>query len=818
MNVIKFGGSSISNSKNIKKVLKLIETFDDKTIIVVSAIGKTTDLISQSGKLASIKNLKYKEVFKKIKSNHFTIIRNLSDINFQVKILTEVQKLFIDLENILDGIYNLGEFNQNISDKILAFGEKLSSYIIYEISKNYKLNINYLDSSKIISVEKNSFIKVLINYKKTYKNWEKFSNENNFLRLIMPGFIASDQNNKITNLGRGGSDFTASIIANITNSKKITLWTDVNGLYTANPKIVKQAVPIDNLSYEEAMELSHFGAKVIYPPTIQPAMDKKIPIFIKNTFNSKYKGTKIGLVNNLSNSIVKGISHIEDIALLNIEGSGMIGEPGYLKRLYEILYHNRINIVMATQASSEHSICLGINMYDYSKAEKLINEEFENEIRNNILKEINVEKNQCLITLVGDKMKKHQGISGKMFSVLGSNNINVKAILQGSSERNITAAIEKKDIKKAVNTLHERFFEKNIKELNLFIVGVGNVGSSLIEQIRKQKSYLENNLSLRIRVRALSNSRKMVFNSNGIDLSKWKSALKKGENANSEKFYKKVLKLNFRNSIFVDNTASISISKEYDKYLLESIGVVTCNKIACSGSLKEYLNLKNLSKKYDAPFLFETNVGAGLPIIDTLKNLRASGDKILSIQAVLSGSLNFIFNTFKRKNTFCDVVKQASNLGYTEPDPKIDLSGIDVARKILILCRESGLKFELDDIKNKQFLPKECFKTKNNLELFNSIEKNNSFFNKILESAKSKEKRLKYIAEYKNGKAKVSLKEVDKNHSFYNLEGSDNIVLFYTDRYFNQPLIVKGAGAGAEVTASGIFGDIIRISNYRYHH
>ena len=818
MNVVKFGGSSIWNSKNIKKVFKLIKTFDDKTIIIVSAIGKTTDLISQSGILASNKNIKYKEIFKKIKSNHFTIIRNLSDINFQVKILTNVQKLFIDLENILDGIYNLGEFNKNISDKILGFGEKLSSYIIYEISKNYKLNFNYLDSSKIISIKKNSFIKVLIDYKKTYKNWAKFRNKNNFSKLIMPGFIASDQNNKITNLGRGGSDFTASIIANITNSKKITLWSDVNGLYTANPKIVKQAIPIDNLSYEEAMELSHFGAKVIYPPTIQPAMDKKIPIFIKNTFNTKYKGTQIGLANNSSNSIVKGISHIEDIAILNIEGSGMIGEPGYLKRLYEILYHNRINIVMATQASSEHSICLGINMYDYSKAEKLINEEFENEIRNNILKEISVEKNQCIITLVGDKMKKHQGISGKMFSELGSNNINVKAILQGSSERNITAVIEKKDIKKAINTLHERFFEKNIKELNLFIVGVGNVGSSLIEQIRKQKSYLENNLSLRIRVRALSNSKKMVFNPNGIDLGKWKSALKKGENADSDKFYKKVLKLNFRNSIFVDNTASISISKEYDKYLIESIGVVTCNKIACSGSLKEYLNLKNLSKKYDAPFLFETNVGAGLPIIDTLKNLRASGDKILSIQAVLSGSLNFIFNNFESKNTFCDVVKEAYKLGYTEPDPKIDLSGVDVARKILILCRESGLKFELSDIKNKQFLPKECFITNNNLELFNSIKKNNSFFNRILESAKSKGKRLKYIAEYKNGKAKVYLREVDKNHSFYNLEGSDNIVLFYTDRYFDHPLIVKGAGAGAEVTASGIFGDIIRISNYRYHH
>lgn len=818
MNVVKFGGSSLSNSKNIKKVLGLVNKIDDDTIIVVSAIGKTTDLITESGLLASKKNIYYKEIYKKIKSNHFNIIRNLSDINFQVKTLTTVQKLFLELESILDGLYNVGEYSKKINDKISSYGEILSSHIIFDIAKNLNFDVDYLDASKIIKVEKNTFNKIFIDYKSTKKNWEIFNKNNSFSKLIMPGFIASDQNNKITTLGRGGSDFSASIIANVTNSEKITLWTDVDGLYTANPKIVKQAIPISHLSYEEAMELSHFGAKVIYPPTIQPAMDKKIPIFIKNTFNDKSKGTKIGYNKNTINSIVKGISHIENIAILNLEGSGMVGEPGYLKRLYEILYHNHLNIIMVSQASSEHSICFGVSMNDSIEAEKLINQEFKNEIKNNIIKKLNVENNQCIVTLVGDKMKKHQGISGKMFSALGSNNINVKAITQGSSERNITVVIEKKDVKKALNILHERFFEKNIKQVNLFIIGVGNVGSSLIKQIKKQRIYLEKNLSVRLRVIALANSKKMIFNYKGINLSNWKSKLKIGTKSNINKFFKKILKLNYRNSIFIDNTASPEIAKEYGKYLKENIGVVTCNKIACSDELKEYMKLKQLSKKFDSPFLFETNVGAGLPIIDTLKNLIASGDKILSIEAILSGSLNYMFNNFNEENTFCKVVQNATNLGYTEPDPKIDLSGIDVARKILILCRESGIKLELNDIKNIQFLPKECFKAKDNEELFSLIEKNNNTFNNILKKAKSKQKKLKYIAEYKNGKAKVSLKEVDRNHNFYNIEGSDNIVLFYTNRYHNQPLIVKGAGAGAEVTASGIFADIIRISNYRYHH
>ena len=659
----------------------------------------------------------------------------------------------------------------------------------------------------------NNYGKAAVNFEVTNELIADYFASNEAQIVIVPGFIASTNDGIGTTLGRGGSDYTAAIIAAALDATELEIWTDVNGMFTANPKIVKQAQPIANISYQEAMELSHFGAKVLYPPTIQPVLRKNIPILIKNTFEPESEGTLISDKVISNSNPVKGISHIENITLITLEGSGMIGVAGSSKRLFEVLSHENINVIFITQASSEHSICIGILNSDAEKAENAINKAFANEIAQNKIDPCIVETDLCIIALVGENMKNHQGLSGRMFSTLGKNNVNIRAIAQGASERNISAVINERDVKKALNSLHENFFEENTKQLNLFVMGVGNVGEKFIEQISQQKKFLKENLKINLRVIAVSNSRKMYFDEDGIPLKEWQSLLENGETANKEAFIAKVKALNLRNSIFVDITANQEVSETYEQYLKQNVAVVTCNKIACSSAYDNYKKLKNLSRQFNAPFLFETNVGAGLPIIDTLKHLIASGDKVNKIQAVLSGSLNFIFNNFDENHSFHDVVKEAGVQGFTEPDPKIDLSGVDVARKILILIRESGYQFDIEDIANRSFLPEECLATTNNEDFFKSLIKNAAHFENLLKEAQAKDSRLKYVATFENGKASVGLEFIPKESPFYNLEGKDNIVQFYTDRYVDQPLLIKGAGAGAAVTASGIFADVIRIGN-----
>ena len=811
MKVLKFGGSSVANAENIKKVAAIIKKPDyQKAVIIVSALGGVTDLLIQTGSAASHGLESYKETLLQLEKRHIDTAKGLLPVTTQSSCLSSIKQQFNELEDICEGVFRLGELSARTKDRIVSFGELLSSKIIAAFFESAGLNNQWIDSRAVIKTNSNYGF-ATVDFELTNQLIHEKISESNASLFLAPGFISSDLENHTTTLGRGGSDYTASIFAAALKVEGLEIWTDVTGMMTADPRWVPNARTIPNISYREAMELSHFGAKVIYPPTIQPAMQKGISISIKNTFEPDAAGSLIESIPPIAGDIITGISSINHVTLLSLEGSGMVGIPGFSKRLFEALASEKVNVILITQSSSEHSICVAINTVDAEKAKKSVDTAFDYEVKTGKVEPLKVEHDQSIVALVGDKMKSHTGIAGRMFNALGRNGINIRAIAQGSSERNISAVLAYSDVKKAVNVLHEAFFESTHKQLNVYIIGAGNVGGKLIEQIKQQQQYLLENLNLQLRITGIANSRKMLFNEEGINLNQWKDSLAQSESMSLTNFIATIIHKNLRNSVFVDVTANAEVASVYHQLLSKSVGVVACNKIAASSPFVNYRHLKSLSKEFNAPFLFETNVGAGLPVIGTLNDLIKSGDKINKIQAVLSGTLNFVFNNYDGKTSFAEVVKQAQDEGYTEPDPRLDLGGTDVMRKIMILAREAGEKIEMENISNNSFLPKSCFEG-TVADFYIEMAKHEAHFKSLYEAAADENCKLKFVASFEDGKAAVGLQHIPSNSDFYHLYGKDNIVLFYTQRYPEQPLVVKGAGAGADVTASGVFADIIRVA------
>jgi len=812
MQVLKFGGTSVANAENISKVVAIVkETVKkDTTVVVVSALGGVTDLLLGAAALAADGDELYKEKLTTIEQRHIEAVKQLIPVAQQSQLLSLVKKSCNEIEDICNGIFLLRELTARSKDRIGSYGEWLSSQIIAAKFKADGTDAVWKDARELITTN-SDFTSAEVDFVATDKKINDFFSGEKSSLFILPGFIAADRNGVTTTLGRGGSDYTAAILASALQADLLEIWTDVSGMMTADPRLTNNARIIPNISYQEAMELSHFGAKVIYPPTIQPVMSKGIPVWIKNTFAPADKGTVIESLTKGKGDIVRGISSINNIALISLEGSGMIGIPGFSKRLFEALSSEKINVILITQSSSEHSICVGIDSSSVEKAKQVVDAAFANEIALQKVEPLIIEAELSIVALVGESMKNHTGISGRMFSAMGRNGVNIRAIAQGSSEKNISAVIATKDVRKAINVLHEEFFETTYKQVNLFITGTGNVGAKLLGQLKQQLDFLQQQMRLQVRVVGLSNSRKMLIDEEGIDLNNWKEKLDAGETASLQKFIDEIISRNLRNSVFVDITANDKVAMVYDQFLQKSISVVACNKVAASSAYSNYKKLKDLSREFNSQFLFETNVGAGLPVIASLSDLVHSGDRVNKMQAVLSGTLNFVFNNYDGSRLFADVVKQAQDEGYTEPDPRLDLGGTDVMRKILILAREAGETMEMEDIANNSFMPASCMQG-SVADFYAAMAKEEAHFKKLLDKAKADGCILKFVASFDNGKASVGLQHIDPKHDLYHLYGKDNIVLFYTNRYKEQPMVVKGAGAGAEVTASGVFADIMRAS------
>jgi aspartokinase/homoserine dehydrogenase 1 len=812
MNILKFGGTSVGSQESITALISLLKpnAESENPVVVLSAMSGVTNALLEMAENA--RNLQdYSAALKEVEEKHFKVIRALLPASAQNPVLTKLKIFFNELEDILQSVHNLRELSPQTKDLILSYGERCSTAMISHIAKQQFPEALYVDGSELIKTD-NNFGQAKVNTNLSEMLINDFYRTNSGKLLFVTGFISSNDEGRVTTLGRGGSDYTAAIWGAALNAEEIQIWTDVDGMLTADPRIVNKAFSLPELSYTEAMELSYFGAKVIYPPTMIPAFLKRIPIVIKNTFNTSFAGTYIKHGTSPSNLPIKGISSIDEISILNLCGSGMVGKAGFSGRLFSLLSREQINVVLITQSSSEHSITFAVKPADSLKALSLINKEFELELQAKKLEYPEVENGLSVLAIVGENMKRTPGMAGKLFNALGRNGVNVRAIAQGSSEYNISVIISKADLSKAVNAVHDAFYADLKKTLHVFCLGTGNIGKTLFQQLVNQTPFLADNNDLQVKVMGISNTRKMLLNPNGIDLNNWEEELNVQDMpASLPEFIKKMRAMNLPNCVFVDNTASPNPVDFYLDILQSSISVVTCNKLGNSAEYEQYAAFKQAARTYGVDFFYETNVGAGLPIIRTLRDLMLSGDKISRIEAILSGTISYIFNNYKEGVLFHEVVKEAQDKGYTEPDPRDDLNGKDFMRKMLILARDAGYPLEEKDIELQNMLPPSCMAADTVADFYKELENNTDYFENLKNTAAADQKVLRYIGKMEDGKVSISLQMVEESHPFFTLSGSDNIISFTTNRYKDRPLVVKGPGAGAEVTAAGVFADIINV-------
>ena len=811
MKILKFGGTSVGSIASIQTLLNILKNEKgEKPVVVLSAMSGVTNLLVSMAEGAA-QGVDFAPSLAELEKRHFEAVKALLDIQHQNPAFTKLKINFNQLEELLQGVLTLKELTPKTRDLVLSFGERCSTVMISKIAAQHFPEAIFVDASELIKTD-SSFGNAKVNMELSEQLIRGFYSENKGKMLFVTGFIAGNDAGQITTLGRGGSDYTAAIFGSALNASEIDIWTDVNGMMTADPRMVKKAFPLPELTYTEAMELSYFGAKVIYPPTMIPAFLKKIPIVIKNTFEPEFPGTVIQHDCKASNLPIKGISSINSISILNLEGSGMVGKSGFSGRLFSLLAREQINIILITQSSSEHSITFAVQPADAEKAKALIEQEFELELLANKLESPEIEANLAVLAVVGENMKQTPGVSGKLFHALGRNGVNVRAIAQGSSEYNISVIISSHDLAKALNAVHDAFFIELTKTLHAFCLGTGNIGKTLFKQLNGNTEFLQEHNGIQVKIAGISNTRKMVFNADGISLDSWEDTLQASdEKADLREFITRMKSMNLPNCVFIDNTASPKPIEFYEEAFKSNISVVTCNKIGNSASYSQYKTFRDTARSHGVDFFYETNVGAGLPIIRTLKDLMSSGDRVQRIEAILSGTISFIFNNFKGDANFHDVVKMAQEKGYTEPDPRDDLRGTDFMRKMLILARDAGYEMEAADVEIESMLPKACLDAQSVDDFYAALKAEDAFFANLKNEAESSGKVLRYIGKLENGKAAITLQMVDESHPFFTLSGSDNIISFTTDRYKERPLVVKGPGAGAEVTAAGVFADLINV-------